>query len=113
MYECGFVNAVVPFDELEAMTEKYAARLLAIAARPTPSSPRRPSSRSTSSTRASTWAASSPGMLESMGRQMEPDPDVVRARPGDARRGLTNSVRDNDEQFPPEWRLSQRGRAAE
>ena len=27
--------------------------------------------------------------------------------------GLTNSVRDNDERFPPEWRLSQRGRAAE
>jgi hypothetical protein len=28
-------------------------------------------------------------------------------------RGLTNSVRDNDENFPPEWRLSHRGRAAE
>jgi hypothetical protein len=25
-------------------------------------------------------------------------------------RGLTNSVRDNDENFPPEWRLSRRGR---
>ena len=24
MYDCDFVNAVVPFDELEAMTEKYA-----------------------------------------------------------------------------------------
>ena len=28
-------------------------------------------------------------------------------------RGLTNSVRDNDERFPPEWRLSHRGRPAE
>ncbi len=26
------------------------------------------------------------GMLESMGRQMKPDPDIVRAQPGDARR---------------------------
>ena len=26
--------------------------------------------------------------------------------------GLTNSVRDNDENFPPEWRLSKKGRAA-
>ncbi|GMU77246.1 MAG: hypothetical protein AMXMBFR46_00470 [Acidimicrobiia bacterium] len=28
-------------------------------------------------------------------------------------RGLTNFVRDNDERFPPEWRLSQRGRSSE
>ena len=27
--------------------------------------------------------------------------------------GLTSSVRDNDERFPPEWRLSRRGRAAD
>ena len=28
-------------------------------------------------------------------------------------RGLTNSVRDNDDNFPPEWRLSRRGRATD
>ena len=62
------------------------ARLLALASRPTPSSPRRRSSRSTSNTRASTWAASSPAWLESMGRQMRPDPSTRAARPRDARR---------------------------
>ena len=53
------------------------------------------------------------GMLESMGRQMKPDPTSFELNREMLDNGLTSSVRDNDERFPPEWRLSRRGRAAE
>ena len=50
------------------------------------------------------------GWLESMGRQMKPDPSTLQLDRETLDRGLSNSVRDNDENFPPEWRLSRRGR---
>ena len=112
MYDCSFVNAVVPFDELEAMTEKYA---LACSR-----------SRSTDTVFAQKaffeiykqhqgeyMGSILSGMLESMGRQMKPDPTSFELNREMLDNGLTNSVRDNDERFPPEWRLSRRGRAAE
>jgi enoyl-CoA hydratase/carnithine racemase len=109
MYDCGFVNAVVPFDELEATTAKYALAC----------------SRSRSSD--TVFAQKSffeiykqqqgeymgsiiSAMLESMGRLMRPDPDSFELNREMLDHGLTNSVRDNDENFPPEWRLSRRGR---
>jgi enoyl-CoA hydratase len=112
MYDCSFVNAVVPFDELEAMTEKYA---LACAR-----------SRSTDTVFAQKaffevykqhqgeyMGSILAGMLESMGRQMKPDPTSFELNREMLDNGLTNSVRDNDERFPPDGRLSRRGRAAE
>ena len=112
MYDCGFVNAVVPFDELEAMTESYA---LACSR-----------SRSTDTVFAQKaffeiykqhqgeyMGSILAGMLESMGRQMKPDPTSFELNREMLDNGLTNSVRDNDERFPPEWRLSRRGREAE
>jgi hypothetical protein len=53
------------------------------------------------------------GLLESIGRQMRPDAVAHELDREALDRGLTNFVRDNDERFPPDWRLSQRGRAAE
>jgi enoyl-CoA hydratase/carnithine racemase len=112
MYDCGFVNAVVPFDELEATTAKYADAC----------------SKSVSSD--TIFAQKSffevykqqqgeymgsvlSGMLESMGRLMKPDPETFEFTREMLDAGLTKSVRGNDENFPPEWRLSHRGRAAE
>ena len=46
MYECNFVNSVVPRDQLEAEVAEVRAGLRAEPARPTPSSCRRSSSRS-------------------------------------------------------------------
>ena len=112
MYECGFVNAVVPGDELEAMTAKYAQAC----------------SRSRSNDtvfaqktffevykqhQGEYMGSIVSAMLESMGRLMRPDPDSFELDREMLDNGLTNSVRDNDENFPPEWRLSRRGRAAE
>ena len=112
MADCNFVNAVVPFDELEAMTQKYA---LACAR-----------SRSTDTVFAQKtffeiykqhkgeyMGSILAGLLESMGRQMKPDPTSFELNREMLDHGLTNSVRDNDERFPPEWRLSHRGRASE
>jgi hypothetical protein len=53
------------------------------------------------------------GLLESTGRMLQPDGASLELNRETLDRGLTNSVRDNDELFPPEWRLSRRGRAAE
>ena len=53
------------------------------------------------------------GLLESMGPQLRSDPSALKLDREMLDRGLTKSVRDNDERFPPEWRLSQRGRAEE
>ncbi|HKY13298.1 MAG TPA: enoyl-CoA hydratase/isomerase family protein [Microthrixaceae bacterium] len=112
MYECGFVNAVVPFDDLEATTAKYADAC----------------SRSRSNDilfaqksffevykqhQGEYMGSILSGMLESMGRQMRPDPDTFELNREMLDAGLTNSVRDNDENFPPDWRLSHRGRSAE
>ena len=51
------------------------------------------------------------GWLESMGRQMKPDPSTMQLNRETLERGLSQTVRDNDENFPPEWRLSHRGRS--
>jgi enoyl-CoA hydratase len=112
MYECGFLNAVVPFDELEATTAKYADACS--------------KSRSSDTLFAQKtffevykqhqgeyMGSIISAMLESMGRLMRPDPESFELTREMLDRGLTNSVRDNDENFPPEWRLSHRGRAAE
>ena len=112
MADCDFVNAVVPFDELEAMTEKYALAC----------------SRSVSTDtifaqktffeifkqqKGEYMGSILTGWLESMGRQMRPDPSTLQLDRETLDRGLGNSVRDNDENFPPEWRLSRRGRGEE
>jgi enoyl-CoA hydratase len=112
MADCNFVNAVVPFDELEAMTEKYALAC----------------SRSVSSDtifaqktffeiykqhKGEYMGSILTGWLESMGRQMKPDPSTLQLNRETLDKGLSSSVRDNDDKFPPEWRLSHRGRAAE
>lgn len=112
MADCDFVNAVVPFDELEAMTEKYALAC----------------SRSVSTDtifaqktffevfkqqKGEYMGSILTGWLESMGRQMKPDPSTLQLNRETLDKGLSNSVRDNDERFPPEWRLSHRGRSAE
>jgi enoyl-CoA hydratase len=112
MYDCGFVNAVASVDDLEATTAKYADACS--------------KSRSNDTVFAQKtffevykqhqgeyMGSIISAMLESMGRLMRPDPESFELDREMLDNGLTNSVRDNDENFPPEWRLSHRGRAAE
>ena len=112
MYDCNFVNAVVPFDELEAMTEKYA--LACARSRPTDTVFVQKTFFEIFKQHQGEYMGSIiSGLLESTGRMLQPDGASLELNRETLDRGLTNSVRDNDELFPPEWRLSRRGRAAE
>ena len=111
MYECNFVNSVVPRDELEAETEKYAQACSRT--RPTDAvfmqkvffEIMKQHQGEYMGSLISAW-------LESMGPQLRSDADGAPTRLSketmDA--GLNNAVKDNDSQFPPEWRLSRSGR---
>jgi enoyl-CoA hydratase len=109
MYECDFVNAVVPFDQLEAMTEKYA--LACARSRPTDTVFVQKTFFNIFKQHQGEYMGSIlAGMLESTGRQLKPDANSWELDRDGLDRGIGNSVRDNDENFPPEWRLSRRGR---
>ncbi|BBZ15507.1 hypothetical protein MBRA_57020 (plasmid) [Mycobacterium branderi] len=112
MYECNFVNAVVPFNELETTTEKYA--LACARTRPTDTVFAQKTFFEIFKQHQGEYMGSIlTGMLESTLDQLQPDPDSFELDDKTRDRGLTNAVRDNDAQFPPEWRLSRRGRASE
>ncbi len=51
------------------------------------------------------------GMLESMAGYGRPDAGEMSTDEA-IDKGLTNAVKDFDSRFPPEWRLSKKGRAA-
>ena len=111
MYDCNFVNSVVPRDELEAEVEKYA--LACARTRPTDTvfmqkvffEVMKQHQGEYMGSLLSAW-------LESMGGMLRDDDDGRRATLSketmDA--GLNLAVKDNDSAFPPEWRLSRSGR---
>jgi enoyl-CoA hydratase/carnithine racemase len=111
MYECNFVNAVVPFDQLEVTTEKYA--LACARSRPTDTVFVQKTFFEIYKQQQGEYMGSIvSALLESTGLLLQPDGVSLELNRESLDRGLTNSVRDNDELFPPEWRLSRRGRAA-
>ena len=112
MYDCGFVNAVVPLDDLEATTAKYADACSKSVSNDTVFA-QKTFFEIYKQQQGEYMGSILSGMLESLGRLMKPDPDSFELDREMLDRGLTNSVRDNDQNFPPEWRLSHRGRAAE
>ncbi|ONH27158.1 enoyl-CoA hydratase/isomerase family protein [Pseudofrankia asymbiotica] len=109
MYDCDFVNAVVPFDELEAMTAKYA--LACACSRPTDTVfVQKTFFEIFKQAQGEYMGSILSGLLESTGRLLRPDGDELEINRETLDRGLTGAVRDNDDRFPPEWRLSRRGR---
>jgi enoyl-CoA hydratase len=111
MYECNFLNSVVPREELEAEVAKYA--LACAHTRPTDTvfmqkvffEIMKQQQGEYMGSLLSAW-------LETMGPQMRDDVDGRRGgldqETMDA--GLNNKVKDNDSHYPPEWRLSRSGR---
>ena len=110
MAEVGFINSVVPRDQLEDEVMKYA---LACA-----------SNRSNDTifvqktffeimkqSQNEYMGSLVSGMLESLTSYSKPDQSEMST--GEAiDKGLTKAVKDFDARFPPEWRLSRKGRAA-
>ena len=111
MYECNFVNSVVPRDELEAETAKYA--LACARTRPTDTvfmqkvffEIMKQHQGEYMGSMLSAW-------LETMGPQLRDDEDGARQVMSEESiaDGINNQVKDNDSRFPPEWRLSRSGR---
>jgi enoyl-CoA hydratase/carnithine racemase len=111
MYECSFLNSVVPRDQLEEEVAKYASACSIT--RPTDTvfvqkmffEIMKQHQGEYMGSILSAW-------LESMGPQLRSDADgsPTRLSKETMDAGLNNAVKDFDSQFPPEWRLSRGGR---
>jgi len=111
MQECNFINSVVPRDQLEQETEKYA--LACSRTRPTDTVQiQKTFLEMYKQYRGEYLGSLLTGVVESMA------PAVRNDRAGDAdlfgeetgKKGLNNMVKDNDMDYPPEWRLSRGNR---
>jgi enoyl-CoA hydratase/carnithine racemase len=111
MYDCNFVNAVVPFDQLEATTAKYASACAR--SRPTDTVYAQKVFFEIYKQHQGEYMGSLlTGVFETMGKMMKPDGRGMELDQDADAHGLTSAVRSNDTDFPPDWRLSRRGRAA-
>jgi enoyl-CoA hydratase len=109
MYDCNFLNSVVPRDELEAEVQRYA--LACARNRPTDTVfMQKVFFEIMKQFQGEYMGSMLSGFFESMGGRVRPD-GADDFTLGDAiDRGLGTAVKDNDDKFPPEWRLSKKGR---
>jgi len=109
MYDCNFLNSVVPRDQLEAEVEKYA--LACASNRPTDTVfMQKVFFEIMKQFQGEYLGSMLSGVFESMGGSVRPDADGDLMLADAMERGLGDSVKDNDGKFPPEWRLSKTGR---
>jgi enoyl-CoA hydratase len=108
MYECNFLNKVVPRDELEDEVAKYAQACSRT--RPTDTVYQQKLFFTMFKQHQGEYLGSIlAGLFESLGNYVRPDggdmllDDMVE-------RGLSTAVKDNDDRFPPDFRLSRSGR---
>jgi enoyl-CoA hydratase len=111
MYECGFINSVVPRDRLEEETKKYA--LACSRSRPTDTvAVQKTFLELYKQHKGEYFGSLLTGMVEGMLPMIHNDEqNDVDLTEGSFEKGLNNVVKDNDLNFPPEWRLSRSGRA--
>src|SRR3984885_6283322 len=110
MFQCNFLNKVVPRDQLEAETEKYA--LACARNRPTDTVfQQKLFFELYKQFQGEQMGSMLTGLFESLGGYARPDQSEMMLGQDVFERGLTNAVKDNDAQFPPDFRLSRSGRA--
>jgi enoyl-CoA hydratase len=110
MYDCGFVNSVVPLEQLDEETKKYA--LACARTRPTDVvQVQKTFLEMYKQYRGEYLGSLMTGMVESMLPAMKND-RAADVQLGDEvfGEGLNNVVKDLDMQYPPEWRLSKGNR---
>jgi enoyl-CoA hydratase/carnithine racemase len=110
MYDCNFINSVVPRDQLEAEVQKYA--LACSNTRPTDVVFMQKTLFEVFKQQQGEYMGSIlTAWLESMLPVVKSDGELAL---GDDTfdKGLANAVKDNDSLVPPEWRLSRGGRKA-
>ena len=104
MYDCNFVNSVVPRERLDAEVAKY-ARACAIT-RPTDAVVMQKTFFEVFKQQQGEYMGSvMTGWLESMLPLVKSDGELELDK-GTFERGLAATVKDNDSLYPPEWRLS-------
>lgn len=109
MYDCNFLNSVVPRSELEAEVQRYA--LACARNRPTDTVfMQKVFFEIMKQFQGEYMGSMLSGLLESMGGLVRPDGDDDFTLRDAIDRGLGGAVKDNDAKFPPEWRLSKKGR---
>jgi enoyl-CoA hydratase/carnithine racemase len=109
MYDCNFVNAVVPRDQLEATTEKYA--LACSRSRPTDTVVMQKAFFEIYKQKRGEYLGSIlSAWLEAMLPAVKSDGGEVEVGDETFENGLAKTVKDNDSLFPPDWRLSYSGR---
>jgi enoyl-CoA hydratase/carnithine racemase len=108
MYDCNFVNSVVPREQLEAEVQKYA--LACSRTRPTDTVVMQKGFFEVFKQNQGEYMGSVlTGWLESMLPLVKSDGELELGEETFAK-GLNNAVKDNDKLFPPEFRMSYRAR---
>jgi enoyl-CoA hydratase/carnithine racemase len=109
MYDCSFVNSVVPRDKLEAEVDKYA--IACSRSRPTDAVVMQKTFFQMMKQFQGEYMGSLlSAFLESMGGRVRPDGHDLMLNDDVYGSGLNNAVKGNDDLFPPEFRLSKSGR---
>ena len=111
MYECSFVNSVVPRDQLEAEVAKYA--LACANNRPTDVVfMQKTFFEMMKQFQGEYMGSILTGVLETMAGYARPDANELVVNDEMFESGMTKVIKDFDKQFPVEWRLSKQGREA-
>ncbi len=109
MYDCNFLNKVVPRDQLESEVQKYA--LACARNRPTDTVfMQKVFFEIMKQFQGEYLGSMLGGFFESVGGSVRQDADGDFMLADAIERGLGGAVKDNDGKFPPEWRLSKKGR---
>ncbi|MCB2078534.1 MAG: enoyl-CoA hydratase/isomerase family protein, partial [Novosphingobium sp.] len=110
MKDCSFVNSVVPREKLEAETMKYA--LACARNRPTDTVVMQKTFFEVFKQQQGEYMGSVlAGWLEGMLPLVKEEEGGISVDGETFEKGLASAVKDNDARFPPEWRMSYKGRA--
>jgi enoyl-CoA hydratase/carnithine racemase len=112
MYGCNFINSVVPRDQLEAEVAKYADACSRT--RPTDAVFLQKTFFEVMKQQQGEYMGSIlSGLLESFGRYVKPDADDLMLSRDVVEGGINNAVKNNDSNYPPDFRLSKTARKPE
>jgi enoyl-CoA hydratase len=109
MYECGFVNSVVPREKLEEETHKYATACART--RPVDTvAVQKTFLEIYKQYRGEYMGSSLTSMIEALWPYMKHDPGELKFGASMFEAGVNNTVKDLENAYPPEWRMSRSGR---
>ena len=109
MYDCGFVNSVVPREKLEEETHKYATACART--RPVDTvAVQKTFLEIYKQYRGEYMGSQLTSMIEALWPYMKHDPGELKFGAAMFEAGVNNTVKDLENAYPPEWRMSRSGR---